>query len=101
MDAALSLATLNADLDGVEAALLAEDHAAAAECLDALNAHQQAWLARPDALADVAGMTALEGRQQRIMVMMMSQRDEAARHLRHGVAAGRVARAYLTAESLS
>lgn len=101
MDKPLSLATLHADLDGVEAALQADDHAAAGECLDDLNRHQQAWLAQPGALADVAGLTALEARQQRLMQRMMGERDEAARHLRHGVTAGRAARAYLTAESLT
>jgi hypothetical protein len=35
------------------------------------------------------------------MVMMMSQRDEAGRHLRHGANANRAAHAYLTAESLA
>ncbi len=101
MDAGLSLACLNADLDAVEAALRVDDYLAAGESLDDLDRHQQAWLAQPDALADVAGLTALEGRQQRILRMMAEQRDDAARHLRQGVAAGRAARAYLTAESLS
>lgn len=101
MEAALSLDTLNADLDALERALLAEDHDHAAHCLDALHSHQQAWLAQPEALTDVPGLSALEGRQQRIMVMMMSQRDDAAQHLRQGVVAGRAARAYLTAESMT
>jgi len=101
MDAGLSLACLNADLDAVEAALRVDDYLAAGESLDDLDRHQRAWLAQPDALADVAGLTALEGRQQRILRMMAEQRDDAARRLRQGVAAGRAARAYLTAESLS
>ncbi len=101
MDGALSLACLNADLDAVEAALRVDDYAAAGVCLDDLDRHQQAWLAQPGPLADVAGLTALESRQQRLLRTMASQRDEAARHLRQNVAAGRVARAYLTAEALS
>ncbi|MCF7752698.1 hypothetical protein KQ945_18205 [Bacillus subtilis subsp. subtilis] len=98
---ALSLADLNGELDTLEAALLADDHDRASLCLDTLHLNQARFLAQPGALDDVAGLSALEGRQQRIMVMMMSQRDEAARHLRQGVSAGRAAHAYLTAESLA
>ncbi len=99
--APLCLADLNAVLDALETALLGDEHARAGACLDTLNAQQARFLAQPGAFDDVPGLTALEGRQQRIMVMMMSQRDDAARHLRQGVAAGRAARAYLTAEALT
>lgn len=98
---ALSLADLNASLDGLEAALLGEDHDQAHTWLDGLHDQQARFLAQPGALDDVAGLSALEGRQQRVMVMMMSQRDDAARHLREGASARRAASAYLTAESLS
>jgi hypothetical protein len=97
----LTLADLNAELDTLETALLADDHERASDCLDTLHVNQGRFLAQPGALDDVAGLSALEGRQQRIMVMMMSQRDEAGRHLRHGANANRAAHAYLTAESLA
>ena len=98
---ALTLGDLNAELDTLEAALLADDHDRAGLCLDTLHINQGQLLSQPGALDDVAGLRALEGRQQRIMVMMMSQRDEAAQHMRHGVNAHRAAHAYLSAESLS
>lgn len=97
----LTLAHLNAELDALETALLADDHERAGDCLDRLHLNQARFLAMPGALDDVAGLSALEGRQQRIMVMMMSQRDEAGRHVRHGASANRAAHAYLTAESLA
>lgn len=101
MTTAPTLADLNTTLDTLEAALMADDHDRAGLCLEALHVDQGQLLAQPGALDDVVGLRALEGRQQRIMVMMMSQRDEAAQHMRHGVSAHRAAHAYLTAESLS
>ena len=97
----LTLADLNTELDTLETALLADDHERASDCLDTLHVNQARFLDQPGALDDVPGLSALEGRQQRIMVMMMSQRDEAGRHLRHGANANRAAHAYLIAESLA
>lgn len=97
--AMLSLGDLNAELDSLETALMTDDHAGATSCMDLLHAQQERFLAQPGAFDDVAGLFALEGRQQRIMVMMMSQRDDAGRHLRQGASAHRAAHAYLTAGS--
>jgi hypothetical protein len=101
MATAPTLADLNSTLDTLEAAFLDGDHARAGTCLDTLHADQTQLLAQPGGLDDVAGLRALESRQQRLMVMIMSQRDEAAGHVRKGAAANRAAHAYLTAESLS
>jgi hypothetical protein len=49
----------------------------------------------------VPGLSSLQARQQRIMLFMMRQREEASRHIHSGHQSLRAAQAYLTAESLS
>ena len=96
-----SLGALNARLDALETALRDENFDEAGLQLDALDAAQQDYLAGPSALFDVPGLSSLQARQQRIMLFMMRQREDASRHIHNGHQSLRAAQAYLTAESLS
>ncbi|NYF35197.1 hypothetical protein [Stenotrophomonas sp. JAI102] len=96
-----SLGALNARLDALETALRDENFDEAGLQLDALDAAQRDYLAGPSALFDVPGLSSLQARQQRIMLFMMRQREDASRHIHNGHQSLRAAQAYLTAESLS
>lgn len=96
-----SLGSLNARLDALETALQEENFDEAGLQLDALDAAQTTYLAGPSALFDVPGLSSLQARQQRIMLFMMRQREDASRHIHNGHQSLRAAQAYLTAESLS
>jgi hypothetical protein len=96
-----SLGALNARLDALETALRDENFDEAGLQLDALDAAQRDYLAGPTALFDVPGLSSLQARQQRIMLFMMRQREDASRHIHNGHQSLRAAQAYLTAESLS
>jgi len=96
-----SLGSIYARLDALEAALHDENLVEAGRQLDALDAAQRNYLAGPSALFDVPGLASLQARQQRIMLFMMRQREEASRHIHNGHQSLRAAQAYLTAESLS
>ena len=55
-----------------------------------------------EAGGEIAGnLSSLQARQQRIMLFMMRQREDASRHIHNGHQSLRAAQAYLTAESLS
>ncbi|WP_313218273.1 hypothetical protein [Stenotrophomonas sp.] len=96
-----SLGALNARLDALETALHDENFDEAGLQLDALDAAQRDYLAGPAAGFDVPGLSSLQARQQRIMLFMMRQREEASRHIHSGHQSLRAAQAYLTAESLT